>query len=63
MVDINTLQILSGFEIFRGLTESDIEMLHAKCQGVKFKESEILMKEGQFRYLYHNQRAGGNLSS
>ncbi len=47
MVDTNTLQILSGFEIFRGLTESDIEILHAKCQGVKFKESEILMKEGQ----------------
>jgi CRP/FNR family cyclic AMP-dependent transcriptional regulator len=47
MTENNTLQILSRFEIFKGLTEVDIKEIHAKCQRIKFKEAEILMKEGQ----------------
>ena len=47
MTENNTLQILSRFEIFKGLTEVDLNEIHAKCQRIKFKEAEILMKEGQ----------------
>jgi len=47
MIENNSLQILSSFEIFKGLTEVELKEIHTKCQRVKFKESEILMKEGQ----------------
>ena len=47
MIKNNTLQIISSFEIFKGLTETDLNAIHAKCQRVKFKETEVLMKEGQ----------------
>jgi len=47
MIETNTLQILSSFELFKGLTEVDLKGIHAKCQRTKFKEAEILMKEGQ----------------
>ncbi len=47
MIENNTIHILSRFEIFKGLTEDDLKQIHAKCQRIKFKEAEILMKEGQ----------------
>ncbi len=47
MIETNTFQILSSFELFKGLTEVDLKEIHAKCQRIKFKEAEILVKEGQ----------------
>ncbi len=47
MIEARTLKIISGFEIFKGLTEVDLKVIQAKCQGAIFKESEILIKEGQ----------------
>ena len=47
MIEDNILQILSSFEIFKGLAEIDLKVIQAKCQRIKFKEAEMLMKEGQ----------------
>ena len=47
MIENKTLQILSSFQLFKGLRETDLKAIHAKCQRIKFKETEILMKEGQ----------------
>ncbi len=47
VVENRILQILSSFEIFKGLTEDDFKKIQANCQQLKFKESDILMQEGQ----------------
>lgn len=47
MVENRILQILSNFEIFKGLTGDDVKKIQANCQRIKFKEAEILIKEGQ----------------
>jgi len=47
MIENKTLQVLSSFQLFKGLTEIDLKAIHAKCQRIKFKEAETLMKEGQ----------------
>jgi len=47
MIENKILQILSNFEIFKGLTEDDLKKIHANCQRLKFKETDILIREGQ----------------
>ena len=47
MIENKTLQILSSFQLFKGLKEADLKAIHAKCQRIKFKETETLIKEGQ----------------
>ncbi len=47
MIENKILQILSNFEIFKGLTEDDVKKIQTNCQRLKFKEADILMKEGQ----------------
>jgi CRP/FNR family cyclic AMP-dependent transcriptional regulator len=47
MIENQTLQILSNFEIFKELSGDDLKKIHANCQRLKFKEADILMKEGQ----------------
>ncbi len=47
MTEDKILQILSNFEIFKGLTEEDVKKIQTNCQRLKFKEADILMKEGQ----------------
>ncbi|MCP4254134.1 MAG: cyclic nucleotide-binding domain-containing protein [Candidatus Scalindua sp.] len=47
MTENKILQVLSNFEIFKGLTEEDVKKIQTHCQRLKFKEADILMKEGQ----------------
>jgi CRP-like cAMP-binding protein len=47
MSESKELHILSNFEIFKGLTSSDLEDIHAHCQKIVFKETDILIREGQ----------------
>ncbi len=47
MTEDKILQILSNFEIFKELTEEDVKKIRTHCQRLKFKEAEVLMKEGQ----------------
>ncbi len=47
MIENKILQILSNFEIFKGLTEDDVKKIQANCQRLKFKKADILIKEGQ----------------
>ncbi len=47
MIENKILQILSNFEIFKELTGDDVKKIQANCQRLKFKEADILIKEGQ----------------
>ncbi len=47
MIESKNLQILSSFVIFKGLTEDDLKMIQVNCQRQRFKEGDILLKEGQ----------------
>jgi hypothetical protein len=55
MIENNALQILSSFEIFKGLGEIDLKKIQAKCQRIEFKEAEMLMKEGQLEVCLPEQ--------
>jgi hypothetical protein len=46
MIENKILQVLSNFEIFKGLTGDDIKNIPANCQRLKLKEADILIKEG-----------------
>jgi len=47
MLESNELHILSGFEIFKGLTDDDLDKIYTNSQKVRFKEADTLIKEGQ----------------
>ena len=47
MIESKNLQVLSSFEIFKGLTEDDLKKIQVNCQRLRFKEGDVLLKEGQ----------------
>ena len=53
MFEDETLQILSNFEIFKGLTGDDLKNIYTYCQRVRFNETDILINEGETNATLH----------